>query len=182
MSCLRTPAVLLLLLAQGCGDPAPGEGVEKPHEQGTMPEVVTAAAAIRTPEIPTIDLQSMTEAEYEKVLRAPAHCRFSYSRAGEPVFAAVFDGDSARGAAKIHGKLLEVRAPSVNARGSLQNGGRFVADGVHVQVLPEEDDGQRKGGVWQRVATAVLELDAGLKVGYRGWYSCEDNAYAPAAN
>lgn len=164
-----------LLLLTACGDPAPGEGIEKKNSAETMPEIVPAAEAIRTAAIPTIDLHTMDEAEYEKILAKAQRCRFLYTSGGGPVLAAsAAGGKPATGVVKIHGKLVELKAERVTSFDALLNGATFVADGIRVQVIPDADESfELHDGRTQREADAILELEQGLKVGYRGWYACE---------
>lgn len=164
-----------LLMLAACGDPAPGEGIGKRNSAETMPEIVPAAEAIRTAAIPTIDLHTMDEAEYEKVLSEGQRCRFLYTSGGGPVLAAsATGGEAATGVVKIHGKLIELKAERVTSFDALLNGATFVADGLRVQVIPDADENfELHDGRTQREADAILELEQGLKVGYRGWYACE---------
>lgn len=172
------PALIAALAAMAlnvaaCGDPAPGEGVDKPHEQKTMPAVVSASEAINSPHIPSIDLQSMDEAEYEKVLPGALACSFSYSLSAPPVLAISMAEGPAAGVVKIHGRLVETHAQHAVTLQTLPEGATFVADGLRLEVIPDRDESIRhRDGTMQREANLVFELEQGLKVGYRGWYAC----------
>lgn len=168
---LRTSSLMAVMLLAACGDPAPGEGVDEPHAQDTAPEIMSASEAVRTPEISTIDLQTMDAAEFEEVIGTDSRCSFTYTRASAPAFvASVTSQDGAEGAIKIHGKLVRIVAREVKTVDDLVQGTTFTADGlrVHVSPRPKEDN----AGGQPRQANVVLELEQGLKVGYRGWYAC----------
>ena len=168
---LRSSSLMVALLLVACGDPAPGEGVDQLRERRSMPEVVSAAEAVRTPEISTIDLQTMDAAEFEEIIGAGSRCTFSYTSEGSPVFAASMTSqEGAEGAIKIHGKLVRIVAREVKTVDALVQGATFTADGLRVDVSPKpkEDD----AGGQPRQANVVLELEQGLKVGYHGWYTC----------
>lgn len=162
------------LLVAACGDPAPGEGVEKKPSTRVMPEVVSAAEAIQIAHVSTIDLHTMDEAEYEKVIPQGPHCTFLYSAEGGPVLAAGMKGGTAAGVVKIHGKLVELEADNVTSYDALSSSGaRFSTDKLRVHLIPDPDeDFAQDDGRMQREADAVLEIGQQLKVGYRGWYVC----------
>lgn len=164
-------SAISILLLTACGDPAPYEGIEKPPQAGTMPEVTTAAEAVKSAEVATVDLQTMETAEFEEIIGAGSRCTFSYTSEGSPVFAASMTSqEGAEGAIKIHGKLVRIVAREVKTVDALVQGATFTADGLRVDVSPKpkEDD----AGGQPRQANVVLELEQGLKVGYHGWYTC----------
>lgn len=166
------PALGATLLLAACGDPAPGEGVESPLMQKPMPEIISAQQAIQTPDLPTIDPQTLHESEIEKVLPAGPRCAFAYTAESPPVLAATIAGtNGALGVIKIHGKLVKVTAASILSYEALAAGARFTTDGVIITVtLPEDED--LDSTRWP--ADMEFELEQGLQVGYRGWYSCND--------
>lgn len=171
----RFVSLLSALLLSACGDPAPGEGVEKPLLKGPMPEVVSASEAVQNPDVPTIDLQTMEEAEFEKIIPAGPSCTFAYTAESPPVFAGgiAAEGSTAQGAVKIHGKLIQVTTQAVNTFEALADGALFTADGLKFEVTPHPDEGVKEHKGKQRwPASAIFELQQGLKVGYRGWYTC----------
>lgn len=174
--CQRAAAILVipLVLLSACGDPAPGEGMEQPMMQETMPEVVAGPEAINSVEIPGIDLGTLTSAEIDKVLPDGPRCMFSYSAEGPPILAATpVAPDGAQGVVKIHGRLVEVRADSVNGLERLAADVRFTAEDIRLDIKPDPDDAG-VGQLGQRMpADMEFELEQGLQVGYRGWYKCE---------
>lgn len=167
-------AGISVVLLAACGDPAPGEGVEQAHGAETMPEVVSAAEAIQSPHVPAIDLLSMHEAEYEKIVPDQHQCVFRYTSEGRPVLAAAIRDGHAVAAVKIHGKLVELVAENTTSFDALTSGATFSAEGTQVRVTPGDDAPfESREGHLQREAEAVFELEQGLKAGYRGWYACE---------
>lgn len=169
------PLLSVLILLSACGDPAPGEGIEQPLIKDPMPEVVSASEAIQNPDVTTIDLQTMEEAEFEKVVPIGPRCSFAYTAKSPPVFASgiAAEGNTAQGAIKVHGKLIQVTAQAVNNFEALVDGALFTADGLKVEVTPHPNEGAKEHqGKRRWPANAILELEQGLKVGYRGWYTC----------
>ena len=61
------PPIIFALLS-ACGDPAPGEGMEQAPMPDPMPELLGAREAVQSPDIPTIDPQTLEAAEVRKVL------------------------------------------------------------------------------------------------------------------
>lgn len=164
---LLTPLAALLLTA--CGDPAPGEGVKKPLMSDPPPEVVGAREAVNTPDIPTIDPQTLDAAEIDKVLGAGPRCIFAYTAESPPVVALQVTGDNAgEGVVKIHGRLVKLAAQRAEAGGFALSG-----DGMSVNIEPPAaaDDARPTE---LREADMLFELEQGLRVGYRGWYRCAD--------
>lgn len=162
---LLTPLAAVLLTA--CGDPAPGEGVEKPLMSDPPPELVGAREAVNTPDIPTIDPQTLDAAEVEKVLSAGPRCTFAYTAESPPVAALQVTGDSAgQGVVKIHGRLVKLSAQRAEDGGFVLSG-----DGLSVKIEPANAGDEARPTEF-READMLFELEQGLRVGYRGWYRC----------
>lgn len=162
---LLTPLAALLLTA--CGDPAPGEGVKKPLMSGPTPEVVSAREAVGTPDIPTIDPQTLDAAEIDKVLGAGPRCIFAYTAESAPVVALELTGDKAgQGVMKVHGRLVKLAAQRAEAGGFA-----LSTDGMSVSIQPAANAGDAMPTELAE-ADMVFELEQGLRVGYRGWYRC----------
>lgn len=160
-------ALTSVLLLAACGDPAPGEGVAHPPMQAPAPEIVPAQQALQTPDIPAIDPQTMQQAEIDKVLPPGPRCSFLYTAESRPILVATPAEGGAQGVIKLHGKLVRVQAPAGDLQ-ALAGGGTFSAEGVTLEVAPEEQ------AVAAEPVPADLHfsLDAGLNVGYHGWYGC----------
>lgn len=167
-------SAISILLLTACGDPAPYEGIEKPPQAGTMPEVTSAAEAVKSAEIATVDLQTMETAEFEEIISAGPRCTFAYTSESQPVFAASMNSEGgAVGAVSIHGKLVRVMAREVKTFETLTRGATFTANGLQVEVIPDSDeDIERNEDPRRQPANVIFELEQGLKVGYRGWYLC----------
>jgi len=171
-------AKLLLLpisamLLSACGDPAPEEGMEKPPMKGPAPVVVGAKEAVQLPDIPTIDPQTLDEAEVRKVLGAGPYCSFAYTAESSPITAFGDPGQGAaagKGMVKIHGRLVELSAQRAEA-GTIG----LIAEGMKLDINIVEPSGQDDmNATERREADMHFELEQGLRVGYRGWYSCTD--------
>lgn len=168
----RSPAWKLLmplaaLLLTACGDPAQGEGVEKPLMSDPSPEVVGAREAVNTPDIPTIDPQTLEAAEVDRVLGTGPRCIFAYTAESPPVVALQSTGNNVgQGVVKIHGRLVKLAAQRAQAGGFALNG-----DGLSVKIQPA-NAGDEARPTELREADMLFELEQGLRVGYRGWYRC----------
>ncbi|MAM88311.1 MAG: hypothetical protein CME36_13490 [unclassified Hahellaceae] len=165
------------LLMSACDNPAPGEGMPKPLAQGPMPEVVSVTEALQSPDLTTVDPGLLHQAEVDKVLPPSGlRCSFAYTAEGRPVLTAALlpESQQAKAVMKLHGRLVVVSTQDMHGPDSLANGAAFSAEGLRATVRPE-----RKASSKHRVADMTFELDQGLLVGYRGWYSCDEGK--PAA-
>lgn len=162
---MLTPLAALLLTA--CGDPAPGEGVKQPLMSDPSPKIVGAREAVGTPDIPTIDPQTLDAAEIEKVLGAGPRCIFAYTAESPPVVALELTNDkSGQGLVKVHGRLVKLAAQRAEVGGFA-----LSADGMSVRIQAAAEAGDAMPTELAE-ADMVFELEQGLRVGYRGWYRC----------
>lgn len=142
------------------GDVQPMAAPRPPAEE--MP----ASEAVRSADLATTDLESITRAELQQVFGTSTVCRFSYAAEGSVVAAAAAPGaGDSRGWIKLHGRLvpMTVRYPSTPSGGFELSG-----DQVNVSATPSsEGDAGRV-----READARLRVGGGLEVGYSGFYSC----------
>ncbi|MGQ9424325.1 DUF305 domain-containing protein [Gilvimarinus sp. F26214L] len=142
--------------------------------EAPLPEVVPPEEALRSPNLAETDPASMDEAEIEKVIPRGPSCGFAYTAEGKPIFKTGLTEATAVAVVKIHGRLVQLRSEAVASFEELINGGSFHAGPIRVTVgpvrgkSPEELDGSRR---WP--ANMMFDLEQGLKVGYRGWYTCE---------
>lgn len=178
--CLLTVTTLLslALLLSGCGDPAPGEGVENPLMHEPMPAIADMEDALQTPVILTVDLGTMHRADIERVLGAGPYCFFAYTAESPPVLALTNrDTETGRGVIKIHGKLVELSDEEARDYQALSERAVLTTEGARVEImLAERGENEPLQPGQQQVADAVFALDQGLHVGYRGWYSCRGQA------
>lgn len=147
------------------------------HEGDKTPEVVSLNEALRKTVVATVDPETMTEAEALKVVPAAPGCRFARTAEADPVLfvsAPQEGGQPAPGVMKLHGELVPLRSEDATAPAMLAAGATMTADGVRMVVRPIADDQpDQSGDRWSRKADLVFELDQGLTVGYRGFYSCD---------
>ncbi len=142
-----------------------GDAAPRSVAEGPDPEVVPASEALASPNLSRLDPGGLDQAEIDKALPAGSRCNFAYTKGSPPVLAGavVEERDETLGVVKLHGRLVEVTSDSAD----LDEGATFTADGIRLTVRPEAE-----GGGAYRAATLEFELRQGLKVGYRGWYSC----------
>lgn len=173
-SVLPGGAMAFALLLTACGDPAPGAGVKEPLMRSPLPEVVSGREAINSPDIASIDPQTLDQSEVDKVLGSGPFCNFAYTAESPPVVAIKHDGESglAKGVVKIHGKLVQLSSEPMAGFSALASGATLAADTVHVVVALDKDGNAKPNGERAK-ADLHFELAQGLKVGYRGWYTCE---------
>ncbi|MBZ8132588.1 DUF305 domain-containing protein [Afifella sp. IM 167] len=128
---------------------------DPPAEPGSVEDALSNTL------VGTLDLAPMPEAEADRVLGTTAPCTFNRSPETDPILWASEGGAAAM---RLNGILI-----SLEAEGEPQGGAAtFSAPGttITVQPLGEEAD-------WRQNAELVFELDEGLSVGYRGFYSCD---------
>lgn len=125
------------------------------------PRPGTVDNALNNTLISRLDLAPMPKAEADRLLEAADRCTFNRSPETDPVLWATGDGSAA--AMKLNGVLVSLQA----AGGQRDGTAKFAAPGttISVQPLGEQAD-------WRANAELVFVLDSGLKVGYRGFYSC----------
>jgi hypothetical protein len=98
----------------------------------------------------------MPVAEADQILGAPARCVFNRSPETDPILWTEAQGD--RAALKLNGVLVPLDRTAETD---------FAAEGASVRVRPLGDEAD-----WRADAELVFALDAGLTVGYRGFWSC----------
>ena len=156
-----------------------GRGIDALQEPAAQPRVVPASEAITSADIARIDLGELDEAEIERVLGRGARCAFSYSRDAGPVLAASLPtdaGGSGKGVIKLHGLLVEATAQHTATTPSSASGLTLSAQGLQVAVDPQADGAGTTDGGSVREANAHLQLDAGLSVGYGGFFRCDSGS------
>jgi hypothetical protein len=136
-------------------------------------EVASVEAALDAPVIASLDPAPLNEAEAGQVLEPGPGCLFKRTAESDPILAirAPEDGGAARGVMKLSGKLVPLQS---EAGGDLAAGATMTAEGVRMAVRPLRDDETLLGDGFERAdAELVFQLDQGLTVGYRGFYSCD---------
>ncbi|MFO7565671.1 MAG: DUF305 domain-containing protein [Enhygromyxa sp.] len=155
------------------------EGAQRtPTAPELPPAVVPASEALRQADLARVDLAELDDAELNEVLGAGPRCGFAYSRHAGPVVAATLPpGGSgpARGVLEVHGRLVELQAafaPSASMEGAALS---LHAEGIEVTVSLIEGAGSSAAIPLDAVeAQALLRIDAGIEVGYGGFYRCDD--------
>lgn len=134
-------------------------------ESGREARIVSLEQALSTAEVPVLDLEFMQGADLGKLFPAGAACTFAYTRGSPPVLAVGAEG----GLVKISGDLVRLETDAA----TLPTGPALSAEGISVRVTAPGDGAalEAQGGEMQQ-ANLLLELDAGLSAGYRGYYSC----------
>ncbi|WEX07874.1 DUF6692 family protein [Chelativorans sp. AA-79] len=160
-------SLLALILASGlsaCGESDAPDDELHPVRSHEVPRVVPAGEAVSGLHIPTLDPETMNDAEVSAAIGPGSRCEFRYTSYGRPILAvkATPDG-AAEGAVKLGGNLVVLRSPS--SSGELL----FSADQVRMSLLP---DGEASPGETPEEATSVFEVGDSLRVGYRGYYRC----------
>ena len=134
----------------------PEEGSEPipARSGGEVAPVATVDEALSEVRVETLDAEAMSVDEIGGVLDGEADCRFLRTLDSPAVLAT--DGSGAA-VMKVNGRLVELK-------GDAEAG--FTAEGVDLQLTRVE-------GATQAAADLVMTLDAGLTVGYRGYYQCK---------
>jgi hypothetical protein len=129
-------------------------------------EEMPAREAARTADLATTDLESMTDAELQRMLGSGPVCRFAYAAGDASVAAATAPGAGAsRGVIKLHGRLVPM---NVRYESSASEGFKLSSDEVTVVASPYD----RAAGGDAREANALLRIGNDLEVGYGGFYEC----------
>lgn len=83
---------------------------------------------------------------------------------------AVNEGSAGQAVMKIHGRLVKLAAQRSEA-------GEFVLseEGMSVQIKPVTTDGDARP-IEERKADMLFELEQGLRVGYSGWFRCDEKS------
>jgi len=119
---------------------------------------------VRSADLATTDLESMTEAELQRMLGSGPVCRFAYAAGDAAVAAATAPGAGAsRGVIKLHGRLVPM---TVRYQTLVGEGFELPSDDVRVVASPYE-------GAAGSEAEARLQVGNDLEMGYGGFYECK---------
>ena len=126
--------------------------------------IVDLNEALSSAEIAILDLEFLTGEDIAQLFPNGAACTFSYTTTSKPVLAAgQIDGATAA-LAKISGDL--VRLDSTGGSATLST------EGMSVTLSAPDGSASLENNIELQDANLVLELDAGLRAGYRGYYGC----------
>jgi hypothetical protein len=142
------------------------EGVQPARQAKPQAEETPAREAVQTADLATTDLESMTDAEFRRILGAGPVCRFGYAAGDGAVAAATAPGAGvSRGVIKLHGRLVPM-----NVRRETSTSEGFELSGDDVTVVASPYDRAAAGDA--REANALLRIGNDLEVGYGGFYEC----------
>ena len=147
------------LTLTACNNAAPGVGApDQPLDPA--PQLVSGSTAVEHAFVPTIDPATTTDAEIARVVPMTRRCTFQYTEDSGPILAT----DGARGVVKINGDLV---ALTPTRPGDPASGGVLIADDLRLIIQTLPDEGAREANLRFEVASGP-----GLRVDYRGFYSC----------
>jgi hypothetical protein len=141
------------------------EGVQPARQAKPPAEEMPAGEAARRAELAETDLESLTDAELQRMLGSGPVCRFAYAAGDAAVAAATAPGaEASRGVIKLHGRLVPM---NVQYPTSADKGFELSSDDVTVVASPYQE-----GTGDAREADALLRIGRDLEVGYGGFYAC----------
>lgn len=128
--------------------------------------VVSLDEALATAEIAILDPEFMRGEEIAQLFDSGAACVFTYTPDSPPVLAlGSADGAGTAALIKISGDLVRLNGDT--------GGSVFTADGMSLRLAaPNGADALEVTAGDPQEADLILELDAGLRAGYRGFLSC----------
>lgn len=138
---------------------------EKPNEPK---EIVSLEEALSTANVAILDPGFLKEAEIAKALPDGPVCSFSYTSDSDPVFVTGVAPEGTAGIVKLSGDLVGV---DMTDTPDLARGFETTSDGMTIKIQSPSGDALNASGATQE-ADMILELDAGLSAGYRGFYRC----------
>jgi hypothetical protein len=141
-------------------DVSAGNVVEEIYEDPPA-EVGTVEAALSNTLIAGLDPSPMPDAEADQWLEAGPRCTFRRSPEDDPILWTIQDGGA--GAMKLNGVLVPLEATARTETGDVE----YAAPGVTMSVRQLRDEAS-----WRSDAELVFALEQGLRVGYRGFWSC----------
>lgn len=133
--------------------------------QPSSPQVVSLDQALSTAHVAVLDPGFLTDEDIAALFPAGAVCTFSYTTGSRPALAiGEADGQTA-GLVKLSGDLVRLDAASPT---------EFGTDGLTIRIGAPGDSTAVLGtaGPDPVEADMTLDLDAALRAGYRGFYSC----------
>ncbi|MFX0544624.1 DUF305 domain-containing protein [Roseovarius sp. S1116L3] len=136
------------------------------QEGGDAPaQIVSLEEALSTAKVAGVDAEFLKEEEIARLFPGGAACTFYYTTES-PASLAIGEVDGAvAGLVKLSGDLVRLEADA--------SGQTLSAEGITMKLSAADDsDSLADVGSEPVEATLVLELQAGLTAGYRGFYSC----------
>lgn len=132
-------------------------------EESGMSDVVSLDEALSSAKIASLDLEFMTDEEIAQSFPDGAVCLFRFTQDSSPVLAI----GPQLALVKISSDLVSLTPDRSGSSGSA-----LSADGISVEVSAPHCENTLDAGGKQAEANLTLQLDAGLRAGYRGFYEC----------
>ena len=143
-------------------------GDAKRQDSSKPVRVVSLQEALSTAEVAVLDPEFMSKADIGTLFPDGARCTFTYTEDSPPVLAAGHQEDGASGLLKISGDLVRLETDAA----SLTRGPTLSAQGISVRVVSAGGAEFDAWGSEKQEADLLIELEAGLKAGFRGFYAC----------
>jgi hypothetical protein len=127
--------------------------------------IVSLQDALATAEVSIVDPEFVTQQEIAQLFPDGAACTFNYTtQSPASVIIGRVDGTVAA-LVKLSGDLVRLETDEA--------GRVLTAEGITIRLsAPNETDSLNVANGEPTAANLVLELDAGLRAGYRGFYTC----------
>tara|TARA_R110002072_G_scaffold19422_9_gene71928 strand:+ start:244 stop:1125 length:882 start_codon:yes stop_codon:yes gene_type:complete len=139
-------------------------------ESGEPARLASLREALSTANVAVLDPEFMSAQEIGRVFPDGAACTFAYTADSPPVFAADRRPDGASGAIKISGDLVRLDSDA----DFLTRMPRLTAAGVTVRIAAPGGAALDAAPGKTLEADLLVDLDAGLSAGFRGFYTCRD--------
>lgn len=142
---------------------AHGDGEET---QSAPAKLVSVEQALSTANIAILDPEFITSDEMSSLYAGGAACTFNYTTQSPAVLAFSDDGTAL---IKISGDLIQLDA---EADASAADGWQLGADGITVTLSAPDGEPALSETAEEQEADLILNLDAGLRAGFRGYVKC----------
>lgn len=140
-------------------------GITPRDTSDTPAGIVSLQDALATAEVAIVDPEFMTAQEIAQLFPDGVACTFNYTTQSPASVAIGQVNGKAAALVKLSGDLVRLNAD--------ETGRILTADGITMRLsAPDEGSDLKSNGDDPADANLVLELDAGLRAGYRGFYNC----------
>lgn len=148
-----------------------GSGDAAARAGGKQARIVSLEEALSTAEVAILDPEFMREDDIARLFPNGARCTFHYTEDSPPVLAIAAQDDGAAGLLKISGDLVRLDTEAT----AQTRGTTLRAQGIAVQVTAPGGAADPEAQIGElQPADLLLELDAGLRAGFRGFYTCRN--------
>ena len=140
-------------------------GITPRDTSDTPAGIVSLQDALATAEVAIVDPEFMTAQEIAQPFPDGVACTFNYTTQSPASVAIGQVNGKVAALVKLSGDLVRLSAD--------ETGRILTADGITMRLsAPDEGSDLKSNGDDPADANLVLELDAGLRAGYRGFYNC----------